>query len=500
MVDAAERIATLEAELARRDVELAGRDARIADLMALVAKLAKEVAALKSKLGENSSNSGRPPSSDPPKDRAARRREAKELRERQGTGPRRKQGAQPGHKPQQRVRLPENEVDVEDVFPESCECCGKRLPKLEDDGHVWHQVTEVPLVKPRTTEFRLHSVECNRCGESTRGVLPPGTPPGAFGPRLTAIAALLTGAHRVSRRGAQELLHELLGVRMSLGALSKCEERVSTAVEAAVDAAAAHARGAAVKNVDATTWYLRNGLCQLWVIATTLVTVFSITANGKMETVKDLLGTVCGVLVSDRARAFNFWAMKQRQVCWAHLLRKFVAFATGTGKQAVIGGRLVPRILVMFRWWKRVRDGELPREEFQQRMKRLSKKIELLLEEAAAADEYGLSGSCADILKHREALWTFVSVVGVEPTNNFAEQQLRSGVQLRRLSMGSQSERGLRFVERTLTIAKTLAAQRRHGRRTTTVLEFLTAACTSAWDGQQGPSLLPKLAVTRIAA
>ena len=495
MVDAAERIATLEASLA-------ARDAQIEELMALVAKLTKEVAALKLKLGENSSNSGKPPSSDAPKDRATRRREAKELRERtQGASPRRKQGAQPGHKPQQRVRLPENEVDVHDAFPEKCGCCGKKLPKLEDVGYLWHQITEVPVVKPRTTEFRLHTVDCARCGESTSATLPPGTPPGAFGPRLTAIAALLTGAHRVSRRGAQELLYELLGVRMSLGALSKCEERASGAVEAAVNAAAAHARGAPVKYADATTWYLKNGLCQLWVVATTLVTVFSITANGKMDTVKDLLGTVCGILVSDRARAFNFWAMKQRQVCWAHLLRKFVAFAAGSGKkQRVVGARLVPRILVMFRWWNRFRHGELPREEFQRRMKRLSKKIEMLLEEGAAADEHGLSGSCADILKHRDALWTFVNVDGVEPTNNFAERQLRSGVQSRQSSMGSQSERGLRFVERTLTIAKTLAAQRRHGQRSTTVLEFLTAACTSAWTGEQGPSLLPKIGQPAAAA
>src|SRR5258706_11065683 len=97
--------------------------------------------------------------------------------------------------------------------------------------------------------------------------------------------------------------------------------------------------------------------------------------------------------------------------------------------------------------------------------------LEALLERAVAAKVRDLSGSCEDILEHREALWTFVEREGVEPTNNHAERELRSFVLWRRRSFGSQSVRGDRFAERLMTIAHTASKQGRD------VLAFLTACC-----------------------
>jgi hypothetical protein len=95
-------------------------------------------------------------------------------------------------------------------------------------------------------------------------------------------------------------------------------------------------------------------------------------------------------------------------------------------------------------------------------------------------------GRCREILKRRQALWTFVQVEGVEPTNNTAERSIRPGVQWRKGSFGTQSEVGSRFVESMLTVVTTLKQQNRN------VLDYLTAAHEAVLCGEPAPSLLPE--------
>ena len=89
------------------------------------------------------------------------------------------------------------------------------------------------------------------------------------------------------------------------------------------------------------------------------------------------------------------------------------------------------------------------------------------------------------LLKVETALWTFVTVDGVEPTNNMAEQALRGAVIWRRTSFGSQSQAGSEFVSRILTAIASLKAQQRNP------LDYLTEACLAKRLGLSAPSLLP---------
>ena len=118
-------------------------------------------------------------------------------------------------------------------------------------------------------------------------------------------------------------------------------------------------------------------------------------------------------------------------------------------------------------------------------MSPLRREVERLLEAGSTCDVPKTEGTCRDILKRREALWTFVQVAGVEPTNNTAERSIRPGVLWRKGSFGTQSEEGSRFVESMMTVVSTLKQQQRN------VLEYLTAACEAALRGEEAPSLLP---------
>jgi transposase len=220
----------------------------------------------------------------------------------------------------------------------------------------------------------------------------------------------------------------------------------------------------------------------LWVLATTVATVYQIFDDGCRDTIQPLFGPQKGILVSDRATVFSFWLKNLRQIC--HLLRKFVAFSERDGPAGALGRALLECTRLIFEYWHGYKDGLLTRQELQFWMSPVQRTVEQLLERGEKADIKGVSGSCADMLAHRDALWTFVIHEGVEPTNNHGELELRDFVLWRKRSFGTQSERGERFAERVMTVVRTA---RKQGKA---VLDFMVRSIRAHIDGATAPRLL----------
>ncbi len=450
---------------------MAQRDALIAKLMARLDVLEAEVARLK----RNSTNSSKPPSSDPP----GVTRQAK-------TASGNKRGGQPGHKGHKRKLLPPSKVDVVvPLIPDACDHCGANLHGHDPDPKR-HQVIDIPPITPTVTEYQLHALGCEECGKTTRAQIPVGVPISCFGPRLSAMLSICTAKYRLSKRAVRELLSDFLGVELSLGGVANVEQHVSGALEMPVDEACEHVRGAREANADETSWREGKKKAWLWVAATRMVTVFVIATQRSATVAKDLLGEAFGgVLTTDRWAAYNWVDVAQRQVCWSHLIRDFQGWvdAGGTGKRLGLG--LLRETRRMFRWWHRVRDGTMSRVQFSRKMRSVQLNVATLLTQASACRTRRVRGMAKEMLKLEWALWTFVETEGVEPTNNFAERQIRHAVLWRKSSFGTDSAAGSRFVERMLTTIATLRQQERN------VLEFVTEACTAALNGTAPPSLLP---------
>ena len=472
-MDAQQRTAELEAALVAKDAELA-------TLIATVAALTKQVAELTEKLRQNSRNSHLPPSSDPPGSAGKTGTEG-------GGKPKsgRKRGGQRGHRGAHRELVPEAQVnEFIDLYPAECENCWEALAEVPDPHAKQYQTTEVPPMQPYTTEVRRHAVTCACCGYKTRAAYDENVIPSSpFGPRLMSIVVLLTGVYHVSRRKTAKLLSDLVGVPISLGAVSAVEARVSDAVKPAVDEAWQRVEGAAVKHTDGTSWLKAGTLLALWTIATAAATVFKVVTDGSRATLEPLFGALRGILVSDRAKALGFWAMEHRQICWAHLLRKFVSFSERAGPSATFGRDLLNYTGILFEYWHDYKAGKLDRATFRAWMGPVRAQVEDLLARAAASHIDRLSGSCADMLTYKAALWTFVDRDDVEPTNNHAERELRAFVLWRKRSFGAQSDRGNLFAERLMTIAHTARKQGRD------VLAFLTGCCEAHAMGTRAPSL-----------
>lgn len=465
-VDLVARVRQLEAALAERD--------------ALIEQLVAKVAELTERLGRNSDNSHLPPSSDGPGAAARGERRSKKPRSK------RKRGGQKGRRGAHRSLLPEARVDeLVDLFPCACEGCAAPLPRTLDADARRYQMLELLVGRPYVTEWRRHGVKCPQCGHVTRAEHDYSTIPASpFGPRLQAVVAMLTGVYHLSRRRTRQLLLELFGIEISVGAISRIEARMSEALAPAFEEARRDVEAAAVKHTDATTW-LRAGITMsLWTLCTAMTTVYCIVDDGCRATIRPLFGRLVGILVSDRASVFGFWDMQRRQVCWAHLLRKYVSFAQRDGPAGTLGRELLDCAALVFEYWRGFQQGLLTRSELIAWMHPVRRQLEAVLERAVVADIRGVSGSCADMLAHREALWTFVTHEGVEPTNNLAERDLRPLVLWRKRSFGSQSERGLRFVERVMTVAHTAR------KRGLDVLDSLVRCMTAQMSHAPAPALL----------
>lgn len=473
MTSADARIDRLERQVEALLAKVEEQAVTIATQAKRIAALETENAELRRRLGENSSNSNKPPSTDPPGTRA----------ERPDGGPSgRRRGGQPGHKGHRRELLPASQVTEQvECFPPACRACDAALPRTRDPEPLVRQVIDVPEIKPTVTQFNCHHVTCT-CGVTTTGSPPPGTPTGILGPRVLALCGLLVAECTVSRRKVRDLLHHLLGIRVSLGALSESEEITNDAVAPAVDEARLHALGERSKHVDATTWSCAGAYRCLWTMATAAVTVFFIASDGTRATLETWISKVRGILVTDRGTQFGFWAMERRQICWAHLLRKFASFATRPGTAGQTGDYLLLWTRVLFHQWHRVRDGTMTRRQFQTAAGELRVVIERLLEQGTRTP--GIAGSCADILEHRAALWRFVDDPSVGPTNNHAERELRGFVLWRKSSYGSRSERGDAFAANLKSVVHTC---RKQGRA---VLPYLTEAIQASLRGTAAPSLI----------
>jgi transposase len=452
----------------------------IAVLQEQVAALHRENAELRARLGQNSSNSSRPPSSDLPGTRAPAKR----------TPSGRRPGGQPGHPGQQRVLLPLEQVDrVIGLVPAVCRQCGELLParaEPSDPPDERQQVTELPPPRAEVTEYHLAARRCRGCGTVTRASRPAEVGAGSFGPRLQALVALLTGRYRLSRREVVQLMGDVWGVEVALGSVVGLEQATSTALAPVVAEAHAVAQRAAVANLDETGWREGRRKACLWVMVTALLTVFRVDRTRSGQVARELLGPSWrGIVGSDRFSGYAWLEVPWRQVCWAHLKRDFQQMVDWGGAAAPLGTTALAIEQRVFAAWHRFRAGAIDRATLQQELDPVRLELRAILLAGAAGEHAKAAGRCAELLRLWPALWSFARYAGVEPTNNAAEQALRPAVLWRKGSFGTHSSAGSRFAERMLTVSATCRQQG------CDLLGFLTNANQAARLGTLPPSLIP---------
>jgi transposase len=264
------------------------------ELIALIAALRAENASLKARMAElerrlelNSSNSGKPPSSDGLKKPAR----VKSLREPSSKKP----GGQKGHKGET-LRQVTDPNEVVNHYPLACSMCGVGLDPETSVGHRARQVFDLPEPQPLVvTEHRAHDCQCAACGAKTRALFPDGVnAPVQYGARITAFVIYLLHYQLLPENRLAELMADLFGVKVATATIARmsrtCAERLRGFAETVRDLVA----GALVKHMDETGFRIGGKTQWLHVASTALLTFYRVCAKRG-----SLLANVVGIVVHE---------------------------------------------------------------------------------------------------------------------------------------------------------------------------------------------------------
>jgi transposase len=283
------------------------------ELIALVAALKAHIAELERRLGLNSSNSGKPPSSDGLKKPAR----VTSLRERSG----KKSGGQKGHKGET-LRQVAVADDVVNHYPSACATCGASLAPETSVGHSARQVFDLPEPQPLVvTEHRAHDCPCAACGTTTRGSFPDGVnAPVQYGIRIQSFVVYLLHHQLLPEDRLVELMADLFGIKLAAATIARmsrtCAERLRGFTEAVRDLVA----GAPVKHMDETGFRIAGKTQWLHVASTALLTFYRVCAKRG-----SLLANVAGIVVHDHWKPYYTMQGVLHALCNAHHLRELKA-------------------------------------------------------------------------------------------------------------------------------------------------------------------------------
>ena len=447
---------------------------RLEQLCARVAQLEAELAAAK----KNSTNSSKPPSSDivKPKNKPK-------------NGRKRKRGGQPGHPRHERPLFPDDQVDYTELHCVECPDCHGPVVRSKLPPKVIQQV-ELPLPSEMISVvgFRSHACWCKKCQQVHYAPFDePTRRAGLLGTRLTALVAYLKGACHCSYSTIRKFIRDVLAIKISRGYLAKLIAKASASLKDAYEALADRLPNEPRLNVDETGHKNYKEQMWAWCFRAPLFTLFKIDESRGSDVLIQMLGTEFnGILSCDYFSAYrkymkDFGVMVQ--FCLAHLLRdvRFLVEHPNT-KNQVYGRRVLGRMRALFAV---IHERDLySKAGFQTALQNAGD--ELWAEAIWRVPNTKEADNLAKRFeKHGESYLRFITTPGIEPTNNLAEQAIRFVVIDRKVTQGTRSSTGQRWLERIWTVMATCAQTGR------SAFDLLHESLSAYLTGQPAPKLLP---------
>lgn len=441
---------------------------RIAELEAKVSDLQEQVA----RLLKNSSTSSKPPSSDivkPPKPRSS------------GSGT---PGGQKGHHGFFRKLFPAERVDkILEHRLSQCPSCSVPLGQ-EHATEPWiHQVAELPEKLTHVTEHRRWGYLCPQCQKQLYAPLPVGVEGRIFGPRLQSLVVYMKAALHGSYTTLEEFMQEVFEIQVSRSGLANQIKTLSPSLGVPyqeLQGALAHAPSL---HIDETGHKDNGRRYWIWAFCTRLFGFFTVEASRGSQVLKKVLGeTFKGTLITDFFSAYVKYASALQQFCLAHLIRdiKFLTTLPDAANQQ-FGIRLLRQFKRLFYFWHF--RHTMPQEQYLRAMFVIERNLRALVSEKQLPRK---SQNIANRLdKHWSSYLRFLIDPLIAPTNNLAEQTIRTVVIDRKITQGTRSEWGRQWSGRIWTILATCRKQKRSS------WKFIQDCVLAHHLGTPYPSLLP---------
>jgi len=450
----------------RAEVEAMTEGAKVELILALEARLCAlepRVRELEARLGLNSRNSSKPPSSDGPAKPIV-----KSLREKSGRPP----GGQPGHEGTtlRQVATPDR---VERHVPHRCACgcdvAGQPVTRVER-----YQVFDLPEPHMTVTEHQVHVTVCPACEAECKGALPPAVSaaPVQYGPRVRALVVYLRVYQLLPYERVSALCGDVFGVPVSKATIEAAEMEADGHLQPFVEEVAAQLRAAPVAHADETGFRVEGRTRWLHVMATAGLTLYHVHDKRGQEAIEShgVLPPFTGCLVHDCWAPYFAYAGCTHALCGAHLLRE-LKFAHEEQRQA-----WAFEMSQWLRYLSGLRAARVDTPFSAEALAFLAAQYEAILargaaelpsppERAAGRGRIPKSKSAnlhERLVKHRDAVLRFVYDPQVPFTNNLAEQSVRMAKVQQKISGCLRTVQGARRFARLRSYVSTLIKQHRH--------------------------------------
>jgi hypothetical protein len=476
----------------------------------LLGKTVADLKAARERLGQNPSNSSRPPSSRAPwesasdEDRSAdkdvpaatgeaevdaqdgandddatddessaetapkqQRKQTHESKARKRPG--RRKGA-PGHGRTQRLPIDREQVHA----PACCAVCEQALD-ASHDARAHNARYQLNLIQPgadgsgtglvlQQTKHTYLECQC-ACGHRTRAE--PGrcgeeagwtvqlTEWHLAGPTLVVFIVALTQRMRLSRARVQEFLHDWLGLELSTSTINQCVHEAGRAVEPVVEAEILQTvRDIELIYADETSWKQDGQLLWLWVFTCATATLF-IVGRRTRAIVREVLGeTFRNWLMSDGYHVYRDF--DQRLRCLAHLIRKAHGLEDGYDREGQRFGNHILQVLeTVVDAVYSARGGAPPPEGLRQHhAPMLNALLDACVQQANSAHP-PVRALARELLNDWDTFWVVLDHPELPLTNNEAERALRHWVIARRIGMGTRTDQGSRVFALLASVIET---------------------------------------------
>lgn len=363
-----------------------------------------------------------------------------------------KRGRKDGHPGVRRAAPGRIDRRVEHSLEVCPDCAGPVHPARRARRRVIQDLAAHTQVE--TTEHVIHSHYCPHCRARVEPKVLDALPKSTIGNRALALTAWL-------HYGLGQTISQIAGVLSSLfhcpispGALSQQWARLSGILAVWYEDIGAEARAGAVLHADETGWRNQGQSVWLWCFTAPTLTYYVIDPSRSSRVVNDFLQDCYdGTLVSDFFSAYNCVAVRERQVCLAHLLRELKKVDASNADDEWIGFRsTLKRLLKDALRLGRRADREAP--DYLSKRQRIQERYESLV--AASYDDSDARRLQKRLVQYRAALFTFLDNPDVPPDNNHAEREIRPAVIARKNSLHNTSDQGAQTQAILMSIYRTL--------------------------------------------
>lgn len=297
-----------------------------ADKDRLIDALYARLEAVEAKLGMNSRNSSKPPSSDglakPQKTRSLRGKSGKTV------------GGQPGHKGHTLKQVAQPTATVDHPLPRQCSRCQCVLPLAAAQVLERRQVLDVPTLQFEAIEHRTYTAVCC-CGQRHDSAFPATVSEAVqYGPNVRALGVHLTQGQMLPYARAAELIEDLVGLSVSPATLVAWVGEARAALQGTADLIARHLHHAPVLSADESGLRVDGKLHWMHVAATDRLTWYGLHEKRGLDAIAahGILPKRIGVLVHDCWSPY--WQLDEgpHALCNAHLLRELAYVQQLTGQ------------------------------------------------------------------------------------------------------------------------------------------------------------------------